>query len=69
MCPCDLANEFVCGGCTYYIEDLVRALRLAEERGDDDQRELRGRLLRLGLKAEIVKLRMAQRRWEAENMA
>jgi hypothetical protein len=67
MCPCDLANEFVCRGCEDYIEDLICALKLAERCGDDDQRQLRGQIARIGLKAEIVKLRMAQRTWEREN--
>ncbi len=69
MCPCDLANEFVCAACTDRVEDLFAALLVAERRGDDDQRRLRGEVVRLGLKGEIVKLRKAQREWEVRNAA
>ncbi len=67
MCPCDLSAEYVCDACTDAIEDLYAALLVAERRGDDDQRAVRGQLLKLGLKADIVKLRMQQRRWEKES--
>ncbi len=67
MCLCDLAAEQVCTACTDRIEDLFAALLVAERRGDDDQRALRGQIARLGLKADIVRLRMQQRRWEKEN--
>ena len=67
MCPCDLTNEYVCPACTTRIEFMYAALAVAERRGDDDQRQLRGQITKLGVKADIVKLRMEQRRWEREN--
>lgn len=69
MCPCRLWDEYVCPACNDHIEDLFAALKVAERRGDDDQRALRGELLRLGLKADIVKLQMEQRKWDRENAA
>lgn len=56
MCPCE--GNYVCTFHENEIRDLYAALTVAERRGDDDQRRLRGALAGYGIKAEIVKLRM-----------
>jgi hypothetical protein len=58
MCPCDLSREHVCDSCAKGIEDLYKALLRAEENDWDSQRDLRGQVATIGLKANIVIYRL-----------
>lgn len=67
MCPC-IGDDI----CTYHenqIRDLFAALTVAERRGDDDQRQIRGQLALYGRKADIVKLKLDTEAYERAEAA
>lgn len=57
MCGC-IGHE-VCGYHTQVITDLTERLNEAERAGDDEARSLRGELASYGLRAEIVRHKIA----------
>ncbi len=74
MCPCNLADEFVCSTCTAWLEERIlerRRLEAMEQTCSaedyDRLRFMRGVLHQAGLKTAIVTLRMEQRAWEARS--
>jgi hypothetical protein len=74
VCPCNLAEEFVCPACLAAIEGMLREQAILDAnlqelsvQNFDRWRSLNGKLLRIGKKVEIVQLRIQQREWEREN--
>ncbi|MEV5819338.1 hypothetical protein AB0L22_09195 [Micromonospora haikouensis] len=58
MCGC--AGHNVCGYHTELITDLIERLTAAETAGDGEARSLRGELRSYGLRAEIVRNKLAK---------